>query len=338
MSPKQQNFVVGVFVMVGFAVLGGLIIVFGGGKTLLASTYQIRADFPNGVTGVQGGQSVTLNGKRIGETRDVLFADPKHLELGVNVAITIEGYDLPAGSELVIAPPAMGLGRPMIELDVVDPKNTQLLAKDGTAHVPGKMRPAIDQLVPKQMQDSLVHAATHIGDLAAAMKPVADNLSHLLEKRDVKDVDAQKMAANMSTLMQRFDDTLKNVNEIIGGEANKQNFKEILANAKVMSESGVVTMKNISKASEHSEELLVDTTSLLRRLTTLAEDMSSVMKRLDTVALAFNQKSGTVGLMLNDNRLYEEMLLTMRRLSKLLDEFREVADKANRGELRIKAF
>ena len=338
MTPKKQNFIVGMFVIVGLCVLGGLIVVFGGGKTLFAKTYELKADFPDGVTGVQGGQTVTLNGKRIGETKEIYFLDSKRLERGVYVAINVEGFELPAASELVVSPPAMGLGRPLIELEVTDPKNAQKLPTDGTAHVPGKMLPAIDQLVPKQMQNALVNAATHIGELAASLTPVANNLSALLEKRDMKAVDEQAVAANIATLVQRLDSTLKSFNALIGDEANRKNVADLLANAKSMSDAGVSTMQNVSQASTHLEQLMGDTTGLLRRLTSLAEDMSVLMKRMDTVAMAFNQKTGTIGLMLNDNRLYEEMILTMRRMSKLMDDFRELAAKANRGELRIKAF
>ncbi len=41
---------------------------------------------------------------------------------------------------------------------------------------------------------------------------------------------------------------------------------------------------------------------------------------------------------LRDNRLYEELVLTTRRLTKALDDMREVLDIAKQGKLRIKAF
>jgi phospholipid/cholesterol/gamma-HCH transport system substrate-binding protein len=231
----------------------------------------------------------------------------------------------------------MGLGKPFIELEVLDAKAAKL-AQDNTAEIRGRMLPAIDQLVPRNMQNALVTAASHIGELAAALTPVAKNLNQLLEQRDMKDVDLRGITANMATLIQRFDGTLKSLNEVIGDEANQKNFNEVLANARKISESGVTTMQNVSELSVQGKDLMKNLTELMRRMTGLADDLSSVMRRMDSVVLAMNKTEGTIGLMLNDNRLYEEMLLTMRRLAKMLDEFREVADLAKKGQLRIKAF
>jgi phospholipid/cholesterol/gamma-HCH transport system substrate-binding protein len=338
MGSRYQNFIVGIFVFVGLIVLGGLIVIFGGGKTLLVKTYDLRVLFPGGVAGVQSGQTVTLNGKRIGETRDLAFADPVHLERGVKVLVAIEGFSLPAASEMIVSPPAMGLGKPLIELQVLDPTDTRKLPRDGTAQINGQMRSAMDQLVPKNMQKSFLDASTHIGELAAALTPVANNLSRLLEQRDVKEVDLKGITANMATLIQRFDATLKSLNELIGSEANQRNFSEVLANAKKISETGVTAMQNVTDLSGQGKDLMKNLTELMQHMIGLSDNLSGVLKRMDTVVLSMNKKEGTIGLMLNDGRLYEEMLLTMRRLTKLLDDFREVADQAKKGQLRIRAF
>jgi len=337
MPGKTQNFIVGLFVIVGFVVLGGLIVAFGGGRTLLAKTYNMKVLFADGVSGVQGGQTVTLNGKRIGETRDLVFVDDAHLERGVKVIVSVEGLDLPYSSELIVSPPTMGLGKPIIELEVRDPSDARKLPRDGSAEIRGRMLPAIDQLVPRDMQNALVSAAKHIAELAAALTPVANNVNRILESRTVADVDTQKVAANFDTVIQRFDATLKSFNALIGDPANQKNFTELLANANKMSQAGAAAMQNVSEMSNNGKQLMQDTTQFMRKLTTTAEDMSALLKRVDEVAVAMNQKNGTVGLMLNDNRLYEELLLTMRRLSKMIDDFREVADLAKKGQLRIKA-
>lgn len=338
MPSRYQNFIVGIFVFVGLIVLGGLIVVFGGGKTLLVKTYDLKVLFSGGVAGVQGGQTVTLNGKRIGETKGLVFADEAHLERGVKVIVSVEGLALPAASELIVSPPAMGLGKPLIELEVLDPNDPRKLARDGSAEIKGQTRSAMDQLVPKDMQKSFLDASTHIGELAAALTPVANNLGRLLEQRDLKDVDLKGITANMATLIQRFDGTLKSVNQVIGSEANQKNFNDLLANAKKISETGVTAMQNVTDLSGQGKDLMKNLTELMQHMAGLSDDLSGVLKRMDTVVMTMNKKEGTIGLMLNDGRLYEEMLLTMRRLTKLLDDFREVADQAKKGQLRIKAF
>lgn len=335
MPSRHQNIIVGSFVLLGFGVLGGLIVIYGGGRTLMTKTYPINVEFAGGVTGVQGGQTVTLNGKRIGETTDIIFVDNARLEKGVIVQVTVEGFEIPAASEMIVSPPTMGLGKPLIQIVVLDPDNQKKLLMDGTASISGRTRPAIDQLVPKDMQSSLVNAATHIGELAAALTPAAKNLTTLLEQRDPKDVDAKGLSATMATMIQRLDATLKSFNDVIGNAENQKNLGDMLANGKRMTESGATAMNNLAEMSGDGKTLAKDMSALMRRLVALSDDMSSVLKRLDNAAAAMNTNKGTMGLLLNDNRLYEEMVLTMQRMQALAKDFQEVAQMWKKGKIRV---
>ncbi|MEK6644362.1 MAG: hypothetical protein AABZ08_10675 [Planctomycetota bacterium] len=335
MPSRHQNIIVGSFVILGLVVLGGLIVVYGGGRTLMTKTYLLNVEFADGVTGVQGGQAVTLNGKRVGETTDIVFVDNARLEKGVRVLVTIEEFEIPVASEMIVSPPTMGLGKPLIEINVLDTKDTKKLPMDGTATIRGRTLPAIDQLVPKDMQHSLVNAATHIGELASALTPAAKNLTLLLEQRDIKEVDAKGLTATMATMIQRLDGALKSFNEVFGNAENQQNLGGMLANGKKMSESGTTAMQNFAEMTGDGKTLAKDMAALMRRLVGLSDDMSSVMKRLDTAVATMNTTKGTMGLMLNDNRLYEEMVLTMRRMQELAKDFQEVAQLWKKGKIRV---
>jgi len=338
MPARHQSTIVGIFVLFGIVVLGGLVIAFGGGRTLFADTYDIQVIFPEGMMGVQEGQGVTLNGKRVGETRDIRFVDPGSLEKGVAVRVVVEGFPLPASCEMLVAAPIMGIGKPLLQLVVVNPADTRKLPTDGSARISGRMLRNIDQIIPKDTHETLVTATRHISELAAALKPVAENLGLLLERREMQQVDQHGIVANLATLIQRFDATLRSLNAVIGDEANRANFRDTLANARRISESGVTTMQHAAEISGQGRQLVADTTQLLRQLTGVAEAMSALLTRMDSVAVAMNARTGTVGLLLNDNRLYEEMLLTARRMTKMMDDMREVLDLAKRGQLKIKAF
>ncbi len=337
MSLKKQNTLVGIFVLVGIAVMAGLVVAFGGGRTLFANTYNLNVEFPDGVMSVQPGQTVTLGGKRIGETTDVLFVDQAALEKGVIVVVSVEGYELPTACEMLVTPSLLGLGKPPIQLLVMDPRDPNKLPMDGTARIRGRMEAIRDQVIPPETLAALNKTTSHIGELAAALKPAAENLNRLLEQRYMSDVDAQSITANMDVLIQRFDSVLKSVNAVIGDEANQANFKSLLANTKTMSESGIAAMENIRQITDDGKAVTKDVGELARRLAAASDDLSALIKRMDETFALANQKSGTVGLMLNDNRLYEEMLLTFRRMTKMLDDMREVLDLAKKGQLRIRA-
>jgi phospholipid/cholesterol/gamma-HCH transport system substrate-binding protein len=338
MALKARNTLVGLFVIIGIVALGGLIIAFGGGKTIFVDTYNLRVVFPDGVEGVQQGQGVTLSGKRIGQTRDVQFVDANHLEKGVIVIVNIEGFKLPTASEMVVGKNLMGLGRPLIALNVLDPNDERTLAQDGTAQINGRMLPTLDQLVPREMQNTVEQAGKNIGDLAAALKPAAENLGRMMEARQLPDVDAQKITANLDSLVQRFDASLKSFNAIVGDEANQKNFAEVLMNARKISETGVLTMQNIHTMSDEGKTTFSEANKMMQAFTNSADRLSSVVSKLDQSIAQLNSKTGTMGLMLNDNRLYEELVLSARRLTKTLDDMREVLDKVKREGFRVKAF
>lgn len=333
MSARQQNTAVGVFALVAIVVMTGLVMAFGGGRSLFSWTYNVSAYFPAGVQSVQPGQSVTLNGKRIGETREIRFRDDKDLSKGVVVVVEVEEYEIPANCEMIVSPNIMGLGKPPLEIRVIDAVTGKKLPTDGTAEIPGRMKPMLDQLIPPQTQDSLMLATKHIGELAAALRPLAENLGRLTEARTMQDVDMQKMSANLDTVIQRFDQVLKSFNAVIGDSTNQENFSTTLANARKMSESGAAAMDNIRNTTVHGEQLAKDLGSLLGKLAQATDQLSGMLKTMDQTLATLNDKKGTVGLLLNDNRLYEELLLSARRLSKLLDEARATFEKANKGEL-----
>lgn len=338
MAEKQQNVIVGVFVMMGIVVLGVLVMAFGGGRTLFAETYDIRVVFPQGVQGVQEGQTVTLGGKRVGVTRDLQFVDERNLEKGVVVIVSIEGFEIPQASEMVISPNLMGIGKPPIGIVVTDSADPKKIPRDGSGQITGRMIPMLDQLIPQETMLTLKDATHHIGQLAAALRPAAENLARLLEERAMQEVDTHSVTANFDTLIQRFDATLRSVNTVLGNPDNLRNFQEILANTRKISETGVEAMESARALTSDASQVARDVSALIGRLAKATDDLSAVLTRLDQTIALMQQKNGTIGRLMNDDRLYEELLLSARRLTRMLDDMREVLDIAKKGQLRIKAF
>ena len=123
----------------------------------------------------------------------------------------------------------MGFGRPAIQLIIEDPFDPDKLPRDGTAMITGTMVEVLDQVLPPHMQETLYEATESLGELAAALTPVARNLARLLEAREVQKVDLEELSANIDTVIQRLDTTLRNVNSVIGDEQNQANFGVFLS-------------------------------------------------------------------------------------------------------------
>jgi len=339
MQSAHHKTIVGMFALTALVLLGVLMVLFGSGRSLFDRAYTINVQFPLGVVGVQEGQSVTLYGKRIGQTTDVEFWNPARPEQGVRVLVAIdERFDVPGASEVTVVSSIMGFGRPSISIDVKDPESGETLSRDGTAVLQGAMIAIRDQVLPPDVLKTLLDTARGITSLAKSLEPVAGNLEKLFEPRPAQQVDLQEATANLVTVIDRFDRTLKHVNDVVGDPDTKANFKVVLDNAARLSEQGVPFMARLNTLAGDGEQLTRDATVLVRRLTVSADAISSVLVRFDKVTAAMDGSEGTIGSFLHDNRLYEEMLLSAKRLTKTLDELRELLDLAKKGEFRIKTF
>lgn len=337
MAQQQQKTIVGVFAMAGIVILGVLVVMFGGGRSLLTKTYDINVRFKQGVVGVQEGQSVTLNGKRIGTTKAVEFFDPSNPALGVKVVVAVEEqYDIPANSHVTVSTSLMGIGRPSIRIVVEDLAEADRLAHNGSAEIEGEMLAMLDQVFSPEIQDSLIGTARNLSRLLESLQPVVRNLEDLVEPRKPEEVDLMGATANVATVIARLDTALKAFYEIAGDPENQKNLKDMLASGRVMSERGAVVMEDLQAMSADGRKAMEKVGGLVERLTETMDRTASVLQHIDRTLAALDGKQGTFGSMLNDNRLYEELLLSARRLTKALDEARELMDVIKRGDLKVK--
>lgn len=346
MNEGRRNTVVGLFAIFGIVAMTALVFMFGGGKSWFSDRYKIRVFFPNGVMGVAEGQGVTLSGKRIGETTSVEFHDPNNVSAGVDVVVAIDGqYELPANAVVRVAASIMGFGRPAIQMTVSDQPDGGKLARDGTGVIRGEMIAMIDQLLPPELQNTLTKSAAtlttsaeQMGDLAASMRPVSVELTRLLESRSIDDVNLKKVTANLDTVVQRMDSGLKNINDVLGDTQNQENLRQILVNGRNMTERGTLLMEDMRLVAGDGRALFSQGQRMMQTLVGVSEQANTLLVQLNKAAVQMNEGQGTAGLFLRDNRLYEELVLSARRLTKALDDIRDVMEMAKRGELKIKAF
>lgn len=337
MAETRQNTIIGIFVAVGLVVLCALVFVFGGGRSLFTTTYDIKVWFRDGVEGVQEGQSVTLNGKRIGQTVEVRFHSDSNLAQGVDVIVAIEDrFDIPKSSEVIVPENIMGIGRPLIQLVVTDPDDRQRLGRDGNAEINGRMMDAAEKVLGPGTLDEIRQVTRTIDALAVALQPAAVGFARLLESRDLSEVDLNQVAANLDSVIQRFDTTLRNFNAVLGSEENQANIRATLANLSRLTEAGVAMLQEVTSLAGEGTLAMRDVRSLMKNLSRTGDDLSAVLKHADQALVALNDGDGTLPLMLRDNRLYEALVVATRRLTNTLDDLRELMERVKDGKVPIK--
>jgi len=148
---------------------------FSGGTSILDRSYEVNVQFAESVDGISIGQPVTLIGKRVGETKEISFWDENDVSRGIRITMKIDDkYGIPANAKVEVVPGLIQFGRPPIR--IVLPETgaaADLLAKDGSAKLLGNVMNMQDQVVPREMQDSILRVADEMAELAQSLKPVA---------------------------------------------------------------------------------------------------------------------------------------------------------------------
>ncbi len=354
MSETRRNLWVGTFALFGLLSLGTLIVLFGKMPSWIASgnAYEVRIDF-GFVSGVREGTLVTMGGKTIGRVTGVDFKNVEHIDRGITVVTTIDGaYRLPANCRAVTNEAIMGMGRPEIRI-VVDVATDGYLAANQS--ILGRTTPAVETIFPPPVVDTLQTSATQIGEAAGALTPVLHDLHEILVKRDVSEVDAPGgQPGNLSTAMARFDSMLKHFNEVFGEPAVQSQVRDGIANLHKMSvdlQAAVVQFNEFAKearavaaeaklltgkAGETLDSLDANVQRVARALTTDLEKASLVLDGLAVVALRIKRGEGTLGKFVQDERLFESMVLTFKRLTETLDEMKKLVGDVRSGKVKIR--
>ncbi|MFQ5490157.1 MAG: MlaD family protein [Phycisphaerae bacterium] len=357
MQETGRNILVGVFMITGLAVLGVLMIMFGEQPSWLGGhEYELRIEFSE-LDGVSEGMPVSLNGVQVGRVGRLEFVDKQNPSQGVKViALIKEAYFIPSGATARVQPGLMGISRGRI-LIVTLGVETAPMDRD-RAVIQGVMGSAFGDLIPETMLTSLEKSAQQIGNLAEAATPVAGDLHGFFEMRSIEQVDdplsqAQGITANIYTVAQRLDKTLRHINEVLGDAETQsalkhsiQNFERMTVDGReafaVLRRTSTMLETDLATLADRLEAGLSDANTgineIRARLVPALDVMAQVLTDLSKVSRDLAEGEGTAGLFLRDARLYETMVLGMKRMTDAIDTMRRILDRfEQQGYIEFKA-
>ena len=357
MGETRRNIAVGIFMVAGLAVLGLLMILFGEQPDWLGGAeYELVMDFGE-LRGVSEGMEIRLNGVQVGRVDRLEFTDPERPDRGVQVVGLIKDtYFIPRDAEAVVYPALLGVGLGRIVIHVLAAE-TEPQPKE-SARLPGKIGNPFENLVPETLMFSLDKAVQQIGNLAEAATPVAEDLHDLFDKRTVAEVDdpiaqAQRITANIYTVVERFDHLLRHFNDVFGDPDIKSALREAIENVPQISEDLRVAMANLRETSEHVrtdwdrfadrvDGGLADANAgineIRERVIPALDSLAELADNLNRVSRDLAEGEGTAGLFVRDARLYEALLLSVQRLTDAVDTIRRIAERfEEQGYIEFKA-
>lgn len=311
---RRRNMVVGGFVLIAFCAFVWLVFIFGELPIAVSRfrSFRVLVNFPN-VPGVQMNTPVRYCGYQIGRVIDIsppfLFKEPdtgrRFHQVKVTLAINRDFKDIPSNVDVLLM--KRGLASAYIEFEFdPDREITGFLADD--AVMQGSVGTS-SEFLPKAVQEK-------IEELVDAVATLADS-------------------ANM----------------IIGDSENRQNIKEMLVNVNLATEQATKALKSFEAMSETGRARIdqtadkadqtLDSVKALSDMSTVRVDevagqLFGAIAQIRRILAKVDKGDGSAAKLLNDGRLYENLLDSSQELSLALEQLKELAAEAREKGIKIK--
>ena len=306
-SQRRRNLVVGAFVLIGLAALTYMLGKFRDFPLWINElrSFKVYVQFPS-APGVQQDTAVRFCGYEIGQVSEVMAPRPLEDDRGLTYHQTVvvmmiddQYVNIPANVEVKLM--SRGLGSSYIELKV-DPEKPVETIEEGK---------------PKYLYDGI--------KLQGSQGMTSEFFPEESQKK-------------FEQLVESFTTLIHNANDVLGDPNNKQNFEAVLANLSRATEEATATLKDFQELSSAGTEAIKNTDTrvdeLVVSLVGTSEALGKTAGELRLILEKINQGQGSASQMLNNGRLYENLVENTQQLQLLLEDLRSLVEKVNQQGLR----
>ncbi|MBR5877370.1 MAG: MCE family protein [Alistipes sp.] len=290
----KKEIKVGLFTLAVLLVGWGVVRVLKGSE-IFSNSYTYYAYYTE-VGGIQPASSVMISGVKVGTVTDVrLSENPAD---GVELVLTVEKkYRIPVDSKAEIFNDGLMGGK---AVKILMGTSSESTPDNGT-------------IASKQSVDLMDMASTELGVLLEKVKGIMDNLTVTLDGINTL------MAQNTETIthiMNNVDGVTGNVNSMLAKE--KQHLEQAFASlgefSKTLGDNAGEVDAMIDNMSKFSGQLADSN---------LVGEIEGVVTQLNGVLASVNDKEGSVGKLLGDSELYDNLASASNNLSVLLDDLKQ---------------
>lgn len=321
MKETTVNTIVGATAIAGIVGLVGLLMLIGGLSQNFGGGYEITITSPD-AAGLHEGSRVTYSGIDIGRVESVKFQEQPKAGVIAKAQITEADLQIPDDVIANIQNPLLGGSATAALLRDPGPVDGYL-ATDGSAEILGE--PAVDlSKLAEELRNALggpMDEFQRISDNFEALSQewtvVGENINQLVESRSTDDVDTGDAVGNAATVLARADkrlaelkDAIEGVNQYVNDEELRENIRSGAANAKVLSQ----------RANDSLD-------TLKARYVAVADELSAVIQSAKRLTDKTVDGGGTIGKMLSDPELYENLNDASQRLNAAIDDARLLVEK-----------
>lgn len=261
------------------------------GNNLLKSSRTFYAVYDN-VEGLSKSSPVTINGLQVGSITDIKFLDSSG-KLVVSMNINND-FDFPKGSVAKIYGGNL-IGSKSMAIEPVYDQEGKALSGDTLV---SKVDPGLLELVNNRLTPLQARVETAVSDVDTLVTSVNSILSSDTQ-RSIK-----QSFIDIRTTLNSLRNTTKNINDVVA--ENKQNINSSFVNINETTEN----LKNVS-----------DSISRIN-IEKISNDLEESVANINAVTKKIDDKDGTLGKLVNDDQLYQNLEGASKELEELLNDIK----------------
>lgn len=343
---RRRNLAVGATALLGMVGLAVLLTAFGYTPGFLRSGYEVTL-YLDDAAGLHNNSRVTLSGLDIGQVQRIeLNTDPGQPGKAHATLLIREGVAIPGSATVRIETPLFG-GGPVVAL--VEPDDAPIadaLAIDGSATLAAAK--IIDPLVQLEV------VSTDIGELKDTWVDVGNNLNRLLANTDDPTAPSlPRVVLNLEQRLDQFNEVLAGVDQWVNNPQLRDDITQTAANLHELSEQLGSAVANLetryADLADAAEATLANADGMLlgadrsvesieRRYVVLADDATATLAAIDALLVKADSDDSTLGLILNDPQLYQNLNDSAERLQLMIDEARLLVEKWKAEGVPLRVF
>ncbi len=357
MDDRKKQFRVGVVVFASMLVTSILIVMtsdFSG--SLFREQYQIQV-LVSQAPGVAPDTPVRRRGILIGRVATV-----EDMDDGALITINVNAEKHVKTNEVARVQTSL-IGDAVIEFSPVGSSEDAQIVQPGGPPLHGMYNPSPMDFIAN-LQGDLKQTIVSLGDAGNEVAKLADQLNTVLGDQDVERL--SRLVSSLEVAVGEFGSVMSNVDDIVGDEEFKVQLKEGLAKLPSVVEDASAILKVLETAVGSADQNLKNLQGLTKPLgdrgpeivnsiETGVSNLSELLGEFALLAKNVNNSDGTIGKLINDDELYNQLAGTVtqasaavtdirllindrdmrRRIRQILDDIRVFTDKIARDPARI---